>query len=228
MKTNDILYSFKHDFTNLFHFKCSEVPILKEDYLTVEDFSEQINEPFEVYEKYLRAVEHEKRIAYISVETPTEEFSEPIEEGFLQGFDKVIVYKQFIGEYDDAMKLQIEEYMEEMGYSNKKRIENTIEHFPGYRYCPYSCSIYDMEHTLGFYFSRHGLLRNCFKEDFPGDEMDEWVGGNFRDFQKIEKYMDADYIKYVYGNEGWKRLHKYYTKHFLENFEYGRSVLFLT
>lgn len=105
MKTNDLIYSFPRNLYSVFHFKCSDVPFNKEDSYTIEEFSAAINEPFTVYEKHIRAIEVEKRLCHISVETPTQEFPEPVDENiYLEYPFGDIIYKIFAGEYDDEMK----------------------------------------------------------------------------------------------------------------------------
>lgn len=114
-----------------------------------------------------------------------------------------------------------------MGYNKKRRKENFMEHNPGFRYTPYSCNIFDIEHTLGFYFSRHGFLRDCFQEDFPKQVSELTLKGTIKDFEEVGKHFDTDYIKYLYGSQGLAHFQDYYQKHFIDNFEYGKSILLI-
>lgn len=227
MKNNDLIYSFPHCLYHVFHFKCSDVPFNKEDFFTIEDFSKAIDEPFELYEKYIRAIEVEKRICYISVEALSKEFPEPLDDYLLGIVQNDCIFKTFVGEYDDEMKQKIEAYINEMGYSKYIRQESFLEHIPGFRNTPYSCNISDTEHTLGFYFSRHGFLRDCFTEDYPYEEAEQSLKGNKKDFEEIGKHFDIDTIKYLYGSTGLAHIQDYYQKHFIDNFEYGKSILFI-
>jgi len=230
MKEDDTIYSFDNEFYDLWHYKIADEPVNKGDSFTAEDFAEMINEPFEVYEKHIRAIEYEKRIAHISVETPTDEF--PIqtiqtEIDMSESFPGVI-FKRFVGEYDDAMKEEIRKYKEAMGYAGLRMEEHEYEHIEGYSFSPYSCNVFGIEHTLGFYFTRHGLLRNCLTQDISSTlDFDDHVLGDLRSFKLVEEILDKKYIEYMYGSEGLQRLMNYYQKNFVENFEYGLSVLHL-
>jgi len=227
MKNNNLIYSFPRGPYTVFHFKCSDVPFNKEDCFTIEEFSKAIDQPFELYEKYVRAIEVEKRICHISVQSLTKEFPEPVDEDILADILDDCIYKSFVGAYDDEMKQIIEAYINKMGYSNKVRKENFLDHIPGFRYTPYMCGIYDTEHTLGFYFSRHGYLRDCFIEDYPVEEAEQSFKGTIKDFEEIGKHFDTDTIKYFYGSKGLDHIQDYYQKHFIDNFEYGKSILLI-
>lgn len=227
MKKNDVIYTFHRSPYDVFHFKCEDEPFDKKDCLTIEDFSEYINEPFEVYEKYIRAIEVEKRICYISVETLTEEHPEPVPDSLFGHIFNDTVFKNFVGEYNDEMKQKVEDYIDEMGYRNKRRQENYLAHTPGFRYTPYMCSIFDTEQTLGFYFSRQGYLSGCFTEPFPQEIRGLNVKGNIKDFEEIGKHFNTDYIKYLYGSKGLAHIKDHYQKHFIDNFEYGKSILLI-
>ena len=227
MKTGDKIYSFKSEFFDLWHYKVADEPINKKDCFSSDEFAQLINEPFEVYEKHIRSIEYEKRVAQLSVETPTKEFPIPLPDRIFEADETV--FKTFVGEYDDEMKKEIKRYIEENGYARLRKEEHESHNRDvRYRHFPYSCSIYDIEFTLGFYFSRHGLLRNCFTDEISEKAgLDELISGRLEDFKAVEECLDKDYILYMYGAEGWNKLVKYYHKNFIENFEYGKSILFL-
>jgi hypothetical protein len=232
MKPGDTINSFISEFLDVWHYKIVDEPILKEDSFTSVDFSENINAPFEVYEKYIRAIEIERRVAYIGVETPTEEFPSSelyLDDMVLESLREGETFKTFYGEYDEEMKKKIEDYIEEQGYKLLRRDESISERIPGYRYCPYSCNIYGWEHTLGFYLERIGMLRGCIKPTFDeGDSEYSKIYGLPADFQDLENHLDKKYIQYLYGEEGWQKLHTYYKQNFIDSFKYGKSLLWMT
>jgi hypothetical protein len=221
-KTNE-LNSIQEMFWDFWHYKLVHEPVLKDDSITADLFKSQINEPFELYEKYIRSIEVEKRVAFIACVSDEQKKAAFDELGTIDGVEQKI----FVGDYEDRKK-EIKYYLDEMGFSHLKLEESVGHPNPKVTSITYHCNVYGIEHMLGFYLKREGLLRGCMGNGFgTGTSFASEICGKREDFESIGKFLDKEYIQLLYGAEAWEKAYSYYRKNFLDSFVHGESFAYL-
>jgi hypothetical protein len=219
MNRDKRLQSFKQEGWDMFHFKISGDCINSEDACTLKEFSERITEPMELYDGQLQTIYKEYRELYLCI-VPDEDIKVLWQSSFGENDGKIQV---FVGTYD-ALKPEIEKIIRENGYSHMRR----DEHFSSESNVAvtYSCNFYDTAPNMGFYFSRHGVLKGFLRSSFIDNDEHEKIHGSIGKLADAEYVLDKEYVVYAYGSEGWKKLSAYYKENFIDNFEYGKSVFY--
>jgi hypothetical protein len=213
MNSEKNLYSFTKEDNDLWHIKLCDEKVEKSDYLTLDFFTERIDVPFEVYEKYLRTIDEERTFHTIIVVDTDRDKEIRMNMG---DYDKI-----YVGDYDEAMKEEVESYIKEknFSYSNRYEFQNGF----GFSYITHLDNWFP---TLGFYYRRIGLLRGGYADRFRETIDYPHITGNERNARILGEYLDTEYIEHVHGAEAAKKLKEHYENNFLNTFEYGTSCLY--
>ena len=216
----------KHNQINsdVWHYKMSEESVLKEDYYLLDWFNDSYKEPAPLWENKISTIEREGVFLNIHISRESNPITDMHDQ--IQHFCPTAL---FIGDYDnEEFKKKIDEYIISKGlknlrmeikdlFHNYKRSSFEIKHLIYYRNEPH----------LGVYYSREGLLRGAIHHDYYKRGTGEYYLGKKEDFEQLDKFINRDFIKKLYGTEALHLLQEYYQKNFLDNFEYGQSFLFV-
>ncbi len=224
MKTGDPLQTFTHDGFDIFHMKLCDECINPADSITSKNFNERMQSPTGVYEKYLRGIELEKREIYLAM------VEDERTKAIMESMDFPIEGEQiiFVGDMKGDQRKQMDEYIEANDYGHFRRdYSSERRKKPKEALWIYSCNLYKVVPDIGYYFHRQGMLRYCIRDSYFKDEKYMGMYGTIEEFELLGKNFDYEYIRYAYGIEAWNKLWSYYQKNFIDNFEYGRSCLYI-
>jgi hypothetical protein len=224
MKQEDKLQTFRQEGFDIFHMKVCDESVNPEDCMTAKDFNERMAAPQGVYEKHLGGIDIEKREVYLAMveDERTKTILEAMSFDELEGIQKV-----FIGDMNRNQRKQIDEYIDANGYGHMRKEYSTESKKTKDFLWIYSCNLYEVVQDIGYYFHRQGLLRYCIRDGYFKNGKCDGIYGTIEEFELLGEYLDKEYIRYAYGNEAWNRLWSYYQKNFIDNFEYGRSILYI-
>ena len=214
----------KHNqiYSDVWHYKLVDESVIKEDYFLLDWFTDSFKEPAPLWENKISTIEKEGLYLDINISKEPNEHTNT--------YDQIIHFyttELFIGDYNnEEFKKKIEEYIISKGLTNlRMEIKDLIHNYNGNRYEIKHLEFYRNEPYLGVYYSREGLLRGAIHHDYYNRETGDYYLGKKEDFEKLDKFINRDFIKNLYGAEALHLLLDYYQKNFLDNFEYGQSFL---
>ncbi len=195
------------------HYKLETKAIDFGHYILIDGWEEECNVPLSVYEPYIMDVKTYDFNVDIGIFTTEAEAEKRLQlnDGKTE-FEKV-----FVGDLEEYLIAQINQYIKVKKYQHLERLDLEIE---ANGILHHSISFGTPCYKKGFYFSEVGYQKgemiNSFWEEFAGFA----YYGKKTDFERAFKFLNTEWAKGVGGNELAQTLVENFKANFLESFEY--------
>lgn len=201
---------------DLSHLQLTHTPKNKGDFFTLDDWEEDCNVPLKVYEKYISTIDDydfNKSLAIVNCDEDLEKLNKS------DWFSSMNFLKVFIGEQDAKMKEELSKFIINKKLNSLEYSELGCEH-DGTKF--QTISFADRIQVQGLYYNddigyqRKGM-NNLFYDLF-GEKL---LWGNKEDFELAYTCIGNVNCEQA----GIDRMKRNFKEHFIDKFEFGRSLL---
>ncbi len=210
---------------DIYHNQLTLTPEDPDYFLYVEGWEEDCNVPLHHYERFITTIkepEFEQSIAIVE----NEETLEKLKQGERFGAENHLTV--FIGEIDDAMRQRMAAFARTNGLDKLETSQRHIE-AEGLCYRSISFGVPTQVQVVPYNvvgYQRKGM-NALFYETFR-DQHSYFFWGKKADFELAYACIEDEWGRKLYGDEVVYHLKKNFKENFLDKFEFGKSLLFLS